>query len=422
MPTGLKMPQENEARLRELQFAAPRKLEGEHAIFLVLVAMHGHPIVFRLSDFVEETNGQYSRFEMRFPVELKNILDTCDLIVWGWEEQLMLLNASYQNDPNWTYTKAGSTLKRTVAEDWTTLDVAVINRFSEFGKIPTTTVKEFYDTRKNRDLLCVLEKLVNDPGYVKGHVNRAVHRVGGLEHHLSVAAGFVGPGMLRSDLNNPENDIITVMVMRAQGIWYYLIAEILYHPHWLATQYQPAKDPLQARGRMRSLINFVRDKLKQVRMRIDKVTNPYRETPHQFITLMKAAGGDILGTLEPYVLDMEVTMIIDCFFTMPGTTMPRGFFDQWLWNHARRRRGCESHMDLIRNLLQQQASLRGNGWRYAQVQQALQTFVDWYITIAVARLYEDVYTLCYFITKGYIWPPMRTRAMYIRERMDIHYP
>ncbi|MCP4494088.1 MAG: hypothetical protein GY820_43315, partial [Gammaproteobacteria bacterium] len=204
--------------------------------------------------------------------------------MWGWEEQLMLLNASYQNDPNWTYTKAGSTLKRSVAEDWTTLDVAVINRFSEFGNIPTTTVKEFYDTRKNRDLLSVLEKLVNDPGYVKGHVNRAVHRVGGLEHHLSVAAGFVGPGMLRSDLNNPENDIITVMVMRAQGIWYYLIAEILYHPHWLATQYQPAKDPLQARGRMRSLINFIRDKLKQVRMRIDKVTNPYRETPHQFIT------------------------------------------------------------------------------------------------------------------------------------------
>ncbi|MCP4491476.1 MAG: hypothetical protein GY820_29810, partial [Gammaproteobacteria bacterium] len=87
MPVGLKMPAEHEKRLRVLNFSAPGQLEGEHAIYLILVAMHGHPIVFRLADFVEEVNGQYSKYEMRFPTALKEVLDKCDLLVWGWEEQ-----------------------------------------------------------------------------------------------------------------------------------------------------------------------------------------------------------------------------------------------------------------------------------------------------------------------------------------------
>ncbi|MCP4475791.1 MAG: hypothetical protein GY821_14740, partial [Gammaproteobacteria bacterium] len=229
--------------------------------------MHGHPIVFRLADFVEEVNGQYSKYEMRFPTALKEVLDKCDLLVWGWEEQQALLNASFQNDPNWIYTPAGRSLKRTIAEDWTALDLAVLNRFSEFGQLVTTMIKEFYDTRKNRDLLAVLERLTNDPGHVRGFTNRAIHRVGGKEQHLSVAAGFICPGKLRSEPNAPEDDIITTMIMRAQGIWYYLTAEIIYHPHWLRTQYQPAKDPLQPRGRMRAAIDFVKDKLNQQRIK-----------------------------------------------------------------------------------------------------------------------------------------------------------
>ncbi|MCP4485827.1 MAG: hypothetical protein GY820_00645, partial [Gammaproteobacteria bacterium] len=160
--------------------------------------------------------------------------------MWGWEEQLSLLYGSFQNDPNSINTPAGRSLKRTIAEDWTALDLAVLNRFSEFGQIVSTTIKEFYDARKNRDLLAVLERLTNDPGHVKGFTNRAIHHVGGKEQHLSVAAGFICPGMLRSESNAPEDDIITTMIMWAQGIWYCLSAEIIYHPHWLRTQYQPA--------------------------------------------------------------------------------------------------------------------------------------------------------------------------------------
>ncbi|MCP4474877.1 MAG: hypothetical protein GY821_10005, partial [Gammaproteobacteria bacterium] len=287
------------------------------------------------------------------------------------------------------------------------MDLAVLNRFSEFGQIVSTTIKEFYDARKNRDLLAVLERLTNDPGHVKGFTNRAIHRVGGKEQHLSVAAGFICPGKLRSEPNAPEDDIITTMIMRAQGIWYYLTAEIIYHPHWLRTQYQPAKDPLQPRGRMRAAIDFVRDKLNQLRIKIDKVGNPYKNYPHPFITLMQQMGGDILDTLEPYLRDMEVTMIIDCFFLMPGLQVPRGFFDNWLWNHATKRRGCESHWNLIRNLFQQQTSMKGNCWKYALVQQAMFLLQSWYTTICIARLYEDVYTMAYMITKGYLWPSMR---------------
>ncbi|MCP4493139.1 MAG: hypothetical protein GY820_38445, partial [Gammaproteobacteria bacterium] len=217
---------------------------------------------------------------------------------------------------------------------------------------------------------------------------------------------FICPGKLRSEPTAPPDDLITTMIMRAQGIWYYLTTEIIYHPHWLRTQYQPAKDPLQPRGRMRTAIEFVRDKLNQQCIKIDKVGSPYKNYPHPFITLMQQMGGDILDTLEPYLRDMEVTMIIDCFFLMPGLQVPRGFFDNWLWNHATKRRGCEGHWNLIRNLFQQQTSMKGNCWKYALVQQAMFLLQGWYITISIARLYEDIYTMAYMITKGYLWPSM----------------
>ncbi|MCP4503711.1 MAG: hypothetical protein GY822_27600, partial [Deltaproteobacteria bacterium] len=43
--------------------------------------------------------------------------------------------------------------------------------------------------------------------------------------------------------------------------------------------------PLQPRGRMRDTIYFIRDKLKQVRNRIDRVTDPYRNYNHHFLDL-----------------------------------------------------------------------------------------------------------------------------------------
>ncbi|MCP4485899.1 MAG: hypothetical protein GY820_01015 [Gammaproteobacteria bacterium] len=173
MKAGLKMPKEHEARLRELQFSAPGRFGSPYAIFLVLVAMHGHVIMVRLTDFVFEDDTGYSKYRMKFPKELKAVLDSCYLIVWGWEAQLDLLDAAFEGDPDWSYTKPGGSIKTSVAADWSTLDIAVINRFSEFGKVRTTTAAEFYDTRKNRNLLTVLEGLINDPGLIEGYDNRA---------------------------------------------------------------------------------------------------------------------------------------------------------------------------------------------------------------------------------------------------------
>ncbi|MCP4472961.1 MAG: hypothetical protein GY821_00005, partial [Gammaproteobacteria bacterium] len=191
-----------------------------------------------------------------------------------------------------------------------------------------------------------------------------------------------------------------------------MIAEIVDHPFWLKTQYQEALDPTQPRARVRELILFVRDKLNQARARIDKVTNPFNARNHAFLTMMEEMGGKPMETLEPHILDMEVTMLIDCFMAMPGLGVPRSFFDQWLWNHARQRRGCESHMGLIRNLFQQQTNNKGNNWTFAQAQKAMVLCTDWFVVIRSAQLYEDVYMLCYLSTKAHVWKTLEQRALH----------
>ncbi|MCP4491816.1 MAG: hypothetical protein GY820_31595, partial [Gammaproteobacteria bacterium] len=201
-----------------------------------------------MTDFVFEDDTGYSKYRMKFPKELKAVLDSCYLIVWGWEAQLDLLAAAFEGDPDWSYTKPGGSIKTSVAADWSTLDIAVINRFSEFGKVRTTTAAKFYDTRKNRNLLMVLEGLINDPGLIEGYDNRAKSRVGGWDQNSEVAAGFITPGLMRRESNHPENNIIQIMITQVQGLWYYLIAEIVYHPFWLKTQYQEALDPTQPRA------------------------------------------------------------------------------------------------------------------------------------------------------------------------------
>ncbi len=39
-----------------------------------------------------------------------------------------------------------------------------------------------------------------------------------------------------------------------------------------------------------------------------------------------------------------------------------------------------------------------------------------------ARLYEDLYNLCFLITKMHVWKVIRQRALYMRNSMEIHYP
>ncbi len=53
------MLKEHEERLHELQFSALGRFKGPHAIFLVLVTMHGHVIMVRLTDFVFEDDTGY---------------------------------------------------------------------------------------------------------------------------------------------------------------------------------------------------------------------------------------------------------------------------------------------------------------------------------------------------------------------------
>ncbi len=133
--------------------------------------------------------------------------------------------------------------------------------------------------------------------------------------------------MIHSEINHSENNIIQTMIVKTQGLWYYLIAEITYHPSWLSTQYKDVIDPLHLRCRVRELIVFVKDKLQQARVKIDKITDPFRKVLHSFATMMEKMGGDIMETLEPYMLGMEVTMIIDCFLVLPGMGVPRSVFD-----------------------------------------------------------------------------------------------
>ncbi len=59
---------------------------------------------------------------------------------------------------------------------------------------------------------------------------------------------------------------------------------------------------------------------------------------------------------------------------------------------------------------------------YTLVQQAMQYFTKFFVEIHVARLYEDLYTLCYQITKAHIWKAVEQRALYIRKQMDTKLP
>ncbi len=115
---------------------------------------------------------------------------------------------------------------------------------------------------------------------------------------------------------------------------------------------------------------------------------------------------------------MEVTMILDCFLSMRGLGVPNSVFDNWIWNHTTNRSGCETHVNLIRNAFQQQTARSRNSWMYAMVQQAMQLFIEYFIEIRAARLYEDLYMLCYQITKAHIWKSIEQRALYIRKNMD----
>ncbi|MCP4488801.1 MAG: hypothetical protein GY820_16040, partial [Gammaproteobacteria bacterium] len=190
----------------------------------------------------------------------------------------------------------------------------------------------------------------------------------------------------------------------------------------MKTQYGPALDPLQPRGRMRDTILFIKDKPRQVRNRIDRITDPYRNYHHHFLDLMAQMGGNIMDTLEPYIMDMEVTMVIDCFLSLKGLSTPTSVFDNWIWNHSGFRRGCETHMNLIRNLFQQQTARHRNSWTYALVQQAMHHFLEFFVEIRIAQLYEDLYTLCYQMTKAHIWKAVEQRALYIRKQMDTKMP
>ncbi len=79
---------------------------------------------------------------------------------------------------------SGKDCSQVQVEDWGVLDIAVLNRFSSFGEIRVTTAKEFYNPRKNKDLVKVLDVLTNDLGSVKKFENRVLGRVGGLEQNL----------------------------------------------------------------------------------------------------------------------------------------------------------------------------------------------------------------------------------------------
>ncbi len=57
LPDGLGLSDAIEVHLRELQWAAPGVQGVEYTIFMVLIAMGGHPIVFRLTNFMEKLRG-----------------------------------------------------------------------------------------------------------------------------------------------------------------------------------------------------------------------------------------------------------------------------------------------------------------------------------------------------------------------------
>ncbi|MCP4487776.1 MAG: hypothetical protein GY820_10735, partial [Gammaproteobacteria bacterium] len=114
---GLEMPAEHEEVLRKLHFSVPAKDEEPYAIYMVLCAMHGHPVFFRLSDFVTARRAAGGDYRMCFPTELKELLETCHLIVWGKEETIDLLDNTFNGSPGWNYRRVLAWKDQSVAED-----------------------------------------------------------------------------------------------------------------------------------------------------------------------------------------------------------------------------------------------------------------------------------------------------------------
>ncbi|MCP4493724.1 MAG: hypothetical protein GY820_41440, partial [Gammaproteobacteria bacterium] len=198
--------------------------------------------------------------------------------------------------------------------------------------------------------------------------------------------------------------------------------EVLYHPYWLKTEYADALDPKEPREIVRNAILFVRNKVRSIQQRIQRVADPYTKRPHHFTTMAKTLGGGILETLEPYVEDLEVSLVIDMYLIPPSVSMPRSMFDNWTGSRETGRRGCENHLELIKALFQSQAFYRANDWSYATVQRLLHFFVDWFVERRIPQLYEDLYNMAFYMTKGYLWRAIEGRAMHIRQHMDIKLP
>ncbi|MCP4489936.1 MAG: hypothetical protein GY820_21845, partial [Gammaproteobacteria bacterium] len=110
MPEGLDMPKEHEDRLRALQYSLPGREDEPYAVYMVVLAMNGHPIFFRLSDFAHENED--GTYRMVFPSRLQAILETCTLLIWTKEEFEEILENTYHGTPGWNYTPKGSSIER----------------------------------------------------------------------------------------------------------------------------------------------------------------------------------------------------------------------------------------------------------------------------------------------------------------------
>ncbi|MCP4487343.1 MAG: hypothetical protein GY820_08500, partial [Gammaproteobacteria bacterium] len=255
-----------------------------------------------------------------------------------------------------------------------------------------------------------------------GHLREVRSRVGGMDQSVGVAAGVVGPGPMWGQGNAPERPTVTFMLAQVQGLWYYILAEVIFHPFWLKCEYKDAIDPKEPRAVVRGLIQFVQGRIKQAQLKIRRFKDPYLARKHPFTTLCGKLGGRIEETLEPYIEDMEVTMFIDMYLSPPSHHMPTSIFDNWSKNREKDVRGCTRHMDLIRATFQMQASSHTNDWTPATVQQMNQKFTEYIVEIRSPAFYEDAYLLAHHLSYAYLWKVIEGRAKHIREVLEINLP
>ncbi|MCP4494743.1 MAG: hypothetical protein GY820_46685, partial [Gammaproteobacteria bacterium] len=222
------MPKEFEQRLRELQFSLPSQQDSTYVNYLVIIAMHGHPVFFRLSDFAQKNNQD--EWCMVFPKQLQSVLAECTLLVWGKEEFVEHLENTYQGSPGWEYMPEAPAVptKRSLPMDWSIIDLGLLNRGSVFGERPNLEAKDYYGRETNRGLLHVLHKLCNDHKLIQENLRLIRARVAGMDRNYGLASGFIGPGPIWGQGNQPEVAVVTNMVMQAQGLWYYILAEVIY--------------------------------------------------------------------------------------------------------------------------------------------------------------------------------------------------